>query len=376
MRLPLVRAGEVSCRVVSADQPTHGARLGSAKNREAACESLLSRVQKWDADLRQWKLVIGSIGLLSRTGECEMDSGDRVHFASHSCQGPALSCGVAFPESDGMKPLLKWAGGKRAIAPVIAAHLPEDWQRGRYFEPFIGGAAMFLYLNPKDALLADMNPHLIDFYRTVQANPDGLLDQISELKKEFDSAPDSSKAEVFYDMRNRFNDSAHADNHAALLFALNKLCFNGLFRVNSAGKFNVPFGHKKVFPDIDTSGFKSVSERLAVTEIVHSDFENAVQGSQEGDFVYFDPPYIPITETSSFTSYAADGFDIDDQKRLASLMKELHRKGVKAVLSNSATALTSEVYVGLRQVTIQAPRMVSASGAGRGTIDELLVFNF
>lgn len=275
-----------------------------------------------------------------------------------------------------MKPLLKWAGGKRAIAPVIAAHLPNDWNHGTYFEPFFGGGAMFLHLHPKQAVLSDMNSHLISFYQAVKGDWLGLVDQIQVLKEEFDVADLQSKSNVFYTMRDRFNDPANTKEHAALLYALNKLCFNGLFRVNSKGNFNVPFGHKKVFPDIDIQNFEAVSQRFLSSQIRHCDFEAAVAGAARGDFVYFDPPYIPLTETSNFTGYAVDGFGIDEQKRLASLMYVLKKRGVKSVLSNSATKLTEEVFSGFRQEKIQAPRMVSASGAGRGTVDELLVFNF
>ncbi len=275
-----------------------------------------------------------------------------------------------------MKPLLKWAGGKRHIADVLEAHLPRDWNSGAYFEPFLGGAALFLHLAPKHSHLSDVNSKLIGFYREVRDNPDGLFNSIETVADKFDSLPDRDKREFFLELRCDFNNSQDAQELPTLFYSLNKLCFNGLYRENSKGEFNVPFGQKKSFPRPNRADFLDVAARLAGSELQVADFEHTIAQCKPGDFVYFDPPYIPVNPTSSFTSYSSEGFGLRDQNRLAQTLIDLGQRGVKAMLSNSFTPLTAEIYSGLRHVKISAPRMVSANGAGRGMIDELLVMNY
>lgn len=281
-----------------------------------------------------------------------------------------------------MKPLLKWAGGKRHIAPLVHSRFPENWNSGRYYEPFLGGAAIFLHVTPQNAVLADVNAHLVKFYTDVQTDPQLLVSQIREIGRKFNEFDEKTiegmeeKQLYFYDLRAQFNSSLTSPEHSALMFALNKLCFNGLYRENSKGAFNVPFGKKKIFPSFTDDEFLEVSRLLTDIEIHNCDFEAAVGSSKAGDFVYFDPPYVPIDATAHFTSYSASGFGIEDQKRLAALMFELAERGVKALLSNSATELTREIYAGLNSDTISAPRMVSAKGSSRKPVDELLIMNF
>jgi len=275
-----------------------------------------------------------------------------------------------------VKPLLKWAGGKRQIAPTLEQFLPKGWDSGTYFEPFLGGAALFLYLEPRRARLADINPRLVRFYSDVKEQPTQLLEEIQKIAVQFDELPFGSKKDYYLEIRAEYNSTDSSLRSSALFFALNKLCFNGLYRENSKGGFNVPFGQKKKFPEIPVSDFESVSRGFSGVEIAHSDFESSVAHAREGDFVYFDPPYVPLEETPSFTSYSAEGFGYEAQKRLAATMHELKSRGVRAMLSNSSTPLTVEIYAGLRQETISAPRMVSASAAGRGPIDELVILNY
>jgi DNA adenine methylase len=163
---------------------------------------------------------------------------------------------------------------------------------------------------------------------------------------------------------------------SALFFVLNKLCFNGLYRENSKGLFNVPFGKKESFPELDQDLFAHASIVFQKAKIYVADFEASLKSAKSGDFVYLDPPYIPLDATSSFTSYSSGGFGLDSQERLARVMGELAQKGVRAMLSNSATPLTGKIYKGFRFVEIQAPRMVSAKAAGRGQIAELLIMNY
>jgi DNA adenine methylase len=275
-----------------------------------------------------------------------------------------------------VKPLLKWAGGKRQIAPTLEKFLPSDWNAGTYFEPFLGGAALFLYLEPARARLADINPWLVRFYTDVKHHHILLMAEIQKIVDQFDALPLEQKKNYYLELRAEFNAAEESLRSSALFFALNKLCFNGLYRENSKGNFNVPFGQKKKFPEISVSDFAAVSKGFSGVEIDNSDFESTVAHAIAGDFVYFDPPYVPLADSPSFTSYSAEGFGYEAQKRLAATMHELKERGVKAMLSNSATPLTVEIYEGLRQETISAPRMVSAKAAGRGPIDELVILNY
>jgi DNA adenine methylase len=275
-----------------------------------------------------------------------------------------------------MKPLLKWAGGKRHIAHTLERHIPEDWSSGTYFEPFLGGAALFLHLKPGSAVVADLNPWLVRFYKDVRDVPQKLLDGIQTLADSFDSAPIEYKKDFYLDVRAKFNDLQPSIHSSVLFFALNKLCFNGLYRENSKGKFNVPFGKKLKFPSIMFEDFLAASRLLAVTSIAVADFVETVERASEGDFVYFDPPYIPLSATASFTSYSSEGFGLDSQRRLASTMLNLQERGVRAMTSNSFTDLTAEIYGSMRQEVVLAPRMVSARASGRGEVKELLIMNY
>ena len=280
-------------------------------------------------------------------------------------------------ELEGVSPLLKWAGGKRHIAELLAGFLPANWRSGKYYEPFVGGGAMFLHLQPRQAYLSDLNPRLVGFYRFVKDSPKALLSSINQLCDEFDIASSAAKSEVFYEMRSRFNKSDPQEiESASLLYALNKLCFNGLYRENSKGLFNVPFGHKKRFPPVGERDFLAVSKLLSTAELRTCDFSVAVETSAPGDFVYFDPPYIPLNVTSSFTAYSSAGFGIEHQRRLAELMQALAVRGVRAMCSNSDSVLTREVYSSFHVDVIQAPRMVSASSDGRKLVNELVIRNY
>lgn len=276
-----------------------------------------------------------------------------------------------------MKPLLKWAGGKRHIARELEASFPVGWNSGTYIEPFIGGGAMFLHLNPNNALIADLNKRLVGFYTHIQKNVDDVFNGISEIANVFENAPLEEKKDLYLNFRTRFNASGvDTLDSAVLLYSINKLCFNGLYRENSKGGFNVPFGQKKNFPPLIKDDFEEVSRLLEHTEILNSDFEGTIARAKRGDFVYLDPPYIPIDITASFTSYHSEGFGVADQQRLAKAMLELGKSGVKAMCSNSDTPLTREIYSQLNVATIQAPRMVSAKASGRGSVSELVITNY
>lgn len=276
-----------------------------------------------------------------------------------------------------MKPLLKWAGGKRHIAEELLSSFPVDWNKGTYIEPFIGGGAMFLFLAPEKAIIADLNIRLFGFYSHIKSSPEEVFNGIFEIAKEFNELELEKKKDFYLDLRSKYNLSdVNSLESAVLLYSINKLCFNGLYRENSRGFFNVPFGQKKIFPVLDKLEFESASNLLAKATILNSDFEGTISHAVQGDFVYLDPPYIPIDATASFTSYHADGFGLPDQERLAQKMLELKDAGIKAMCSNSDTPLTRDIYGSLNQKTIQAPRMVSAKASGRGSVSELVITNY
>ncbi len=276
-----------------------------------------------------------------------------------------------------VKPLLKWAGGKRQIAGELFDRFPSNWNQGTYIEPFIGGGAVFLHVAPSRAVIADLNSRLYGFYIQVKTNPNQLYSGIANLADDFNALEELDKKDFYLSLRSRYNQSVEDSlESAVLLYVLNKLCFNGLYRENSKGGFNVPFGQKKQLPYLDEVELRSVSKVLAETTILNADFEATIEKAEHGDFVYLDPPYIPIDATSSFTSYHSNGFGIAEQERLASAMLRLKSEGVNAMCSNSDTPLTHEIYKGLNISAIQAPRMVSAKASGRGSVSELVITNY
>ena len=276
-----------------------------------------------------------------------------------------------------MKPLLKWAGGKRHIAEELFSYFPSDWNKGVYFEPFFGGGAVFLHIKPENAIISDFNAKLTNFYEQVKNDVDFLYESILEIATNFDSQENENKTAYFMSLRRRFNENQNNDiESASLLYALNKLCFNGLYRENSKGFFNVPFGQKKKFPEVTKNDFLEVSELLQKTQIKTADFADVLALAESGDFVYLDPPYIPIDATSSFTSYHAEGFSLKDQERLSALMTELQNRSIRAICSNSDTEITRNIYGSHKLNMINAPRMVGAKSSSRGLISELVITNF
>ena len=236
---------------------------------------------------------------------------------------------------------------------------------------------MFLHVAPTRAVIADLNSRLYGFYLQVKNNPEALYVGIVEIADEFNATKGPDKKDFYLSLRSKYNHSAEDSfESAVLLYALNKLCFNGLYRENSKGGFNVPFGQKKHLQYLDEEELRSVSTVLADTVILNADFETTIGRAIRGDFVYLDPPYIPIDATSSFTSYHSNGFGIEEQERLASAMLKMKGGGINAMCSNSDTPLTREIFIGLNIEVIQAPRMVSAKASGRGSVSELVITNY
>ena len=266
-------------------------------------------------------------------------------------------------------PIVKWVGGKRQLMFELLKNMPQNYNR--YFEPFIGGGALFFELQLDNAYISDMNEELINLYQVVRDNVDEL---ITDLKKH-----DISK-EYFMEIRNidRTEDYKNWSSvqKASRFIYLNRTCFNGMYRVNSKGEFNVPFGHYKNPRIVDENNLINCSNLLQRTEIRHADFSEILTKVQESDFVYFDPPYVPLNETSSFTSYTKDGFDIDMQLKLRDVCDELDSIGVKFLLSNTDTKLVNELYENYNIKKVFASRQINANADGRGKITEVLVRNY
>lgn len=266
-------------------------------------------------------------------------------------------------------PIVKWVGGKRQLMFELLKNMPKSYNR--YFEPFIGGGALFFELRPENAYISDMNEELINLYSIVR---DNVYDLIADLNKH-----EVSK-EYFLEIRNldRTDEYKNLSNvqRASRFIYLNRTCFNGLYRVNSQGQFNVPFGNYKNPRIVDENNLLNCSELLKNTEIKCADFSGILLKVKKGDFVYFDPPYVPLNETSSFTSYTKNGFDMDMQFELREVCNELNSMGVMFMLSNSDTKLVNELYANYEIKKVFASRAVNANADGRGKITEVLVRNY
>ncbi len=265
------------------------------------------------------------------------------------------------------KPILKWAGGKNALIKQFAPHFPKPETYPRYFEPFVGGGAVFFNLQPAQSLLFDLNADLIELYTLVRDDVESVIDALQRHINE---------RSYFNEMRALDPVTLTPSERAARFIFLNRTCYNGLYRVNSRGQFNVPFGKYKNPKIRDTEGLQSASNALQGVHLEVADFETSLARCTKGDFIYFDPPYAPLSATSSFISYTKVGFDAADQKRLADLYRALDDRGCLLMLSNSSAPLVVELYDGFAIHEISARRAINSKATGRGLITELLVTNF
>jgi DNA adenine methylase len=262
-------------------------------------------------------------------------------------------------------PFVKWAGGKTSLLPELLKHVPSPLLHP-YHEPFVGGGALFFAVVPRRAVLSDANAELIHCWQQVRDDVHGVLDALAG------HAYDRARFEAV-----RALDPLRLPpaERAARFIYLNKTCFNGLWRVNRAGRFNVPFGRYKNPTFHDPGLLLRASRALRGVQIHRAGFEISLQRASPGDFVYLDPPYDPLSETASFTSYTRDAFTWEDQKELAAGCVALDRRGVRFLLSNSATPRVRALYRRFEQRVVRAPRHISCKGESRGRVDELLVFN-
>jgi DNA adenine methylase len=267
------------------------------------------------------------------------------------------------------RPFLKWAGGKSRLISDYEPYLPPVETIRHYFEPFIGSAALFFHLQPAQALLADCNRKLIEVYEVVRDDVDSLIAALQ---------PHKNEKKYYYRVRAQDPRSLDKVERAARIIYMNKTCYNGLYRENQQGEFNVPFGRYKRPRICDEPRLRAASSALQGVELCAGDFGEAVAGAGVGDFVYFDPPYVPLNATSNFTSYSRFGFDAHDHRRLARTIATLTARDCRVMLSNSAAPLVYELYdrAEYRLHEIEARRNINSKANGRGPVTELLILNY
>jgi DNA adenine methylase len=298
------------------------------------------------------------------------------------------------------RPFLKWAGGKTQLLNEFSKRLPGELKEGsitKYVEPFIGGGAVFFYLNQRfsfeKCFIYDVNEELILSYQVIKRSVKKLITELEALESDYLSRNDRKREEFFYEVRDAFNKKlpeidfknygAEWVGRAARIIFLNRTCYNGLFRVNRKGEFNVPFGRYKDPEILDEDNLKDIAMLLKNTYIKPGDFTQCRNYVDDHTFVYFDPPYRPLNQTSSFTSYSRDGFSDKDQARLVEFFKELDEKGAKIMLSNSDPknenpddSFFDELYADYSIERVPARRMINCDGARRGNINELIITNY
>lgn len=273
------------------------------------------------------------------------------------------------------RPFLKWVGGKRQLIPQIKRYIPESYYR--YFEPFVGGGALFFNLKPKIAYLNDINKILISTYKNIKNHPYEIVEKVEEMQKKFYEEDNKERKKYYYEIRDAFNNLRFDSIlKTSYVIFLNKTCYNGMYRENSKGKFNVPFGRYKNPKILDKQNILTVSELLKDVIITNHSFEKAVEEAKRDDFIYFDPPYHPLSITSSFTSYSNSGFTRENQKKLRDVFEDLDKRGCLVMLSNSDTEFIRKIYKGYIQKKVTARRSINCKASGRGKINELLILNY
>ena len=280
-------------------------------------------------------------------------------------------------------PPLKWAGGKASLLPQMQNHFPETF--GRYHEPFLGGGAVFFFLSPQRgarAFLSDLNEELINFYIVLREQVEDFLTEVRVLHETYLRLSETEREKFYYEWRNADRSPEFRKwsplQRAVRFYFLNKTAFNGLYRINRQGLFNVPWGGYKrpaLYRPQVLRDAAEVLQRFAVF-LETASFEIVLENAQSGDFVYFDPPYAPLSATASFTTYTSGGFGEAEQKRLANVCRELDRRGVMFLLSNSDLSWVRALYKGFAIFTVQARRNINSKGDKRGPVNEILVRNY
>lgn len=301
----------------------------------------------------------------------------------------------------GAKPFLKWAGGKSQLLNDLVRRLPQKIKTTqkihRYVEPFVGSGALFFKLKNhfrvEDSYLIDINKELIVGWKVIKNNPQELVKKLNNLQNNYYRKTEDERKKFYYEIRNEYNTQMHSFNYseynkdwvrrATYLIFLNKTCFNGLFRVNSKGEFNVPFGRYKNPKICDEKNIRAVNASLENTKIYCMDFYRSEKWISPGSFVYLDPPYRPLSETAYFTGYSNQGFGEKEQQRLAEFYKEMDERGAYLMLSNSdpknedpEDEFFDELYRGFHIERVDAKRFINCDASGRGPIKELIIRNY
>ncbi|MCR2043650.1 DNA adenine methylase [Anaerosalibacter massiliensis] len=289
------------------------------------------------------------------------------------------------------KPFVKWAGGKRQLIAVINESLPSELKEGkitRYIEPFVGGGAMLFYLSQNykfdEIIINDLNLDLINIYITIKNDVNKLIEELRKLSYEYFKLDNEDRKDYYSTIRSKFNnDGLDEIKKSAYFIFLNRTCFNGLYRVNKKGQFNVPYGKYKKPLILDEDNLLNVSKLLQNVTIFNKDFEDMDTYIDENTFVYFDPPYRPLNKTSSFTSYNEYKFDDREQIRLANFYKKLSSRGAKLMLSNSDPKNVDSsddffdiLYKENNIIRVGAKRNINSNANKRGKINELLILNY
>lgn len=313
-----------------------------------------------------------------------------------TAEKPIDARSIRYSKSDEkkVKPFLKWAGGKGQLLSEIEKYYPfENGRITKYAEPFVGGGAVLFDIlskyDLKEVYISDINTELINTYRIIRNDIDDLIEMLYRMQNDFVPLDTDNRKDYYMKKRERFNDlkvnGNEGDNieKAALMIFLNKTCFNGLFRVNKKGLFNVPMGAYKNPMICDETNLRAVSKNLQKVTIVREDYRKSADFIDENTFVYFDPPYRPITDTASFTAYTENVFNDDEQIELARFVDDMHQKGAKVVISNSDPKNSNtednffdNIYSAYKIKRVDATRMINCNSEARGKIKELIISNF
>ena len=295
---------------------------------------------------------------------------------------------------DVVRPFVKWAGGKGSLIPQITKYYPFELKNGRiekYVEPFVGGGAVLIDILQKyevqEAYAFDINKDLINCYNVIKFNVEDLIQKLEKKEKEFLSLDNEKRKNYFYDVREEYNsyvlDAEPNVKRASEFIFLNRTCFNGLYRVNRNGKFNVPFGKYKNPTICDSSNLRNLTKLIKDVLFEYGDYKKSEGIIDRNTFVYFDPPYRPLSDTSGFTSYAKEDFNDEKQKELAEYFNLLSTRNAKLMLSNSNPKnvdsndnFFEDIYRGFNINEVSAKRMINSNSEGRGEISELLITNY
>lgn len=297
--------------------------------------------------------------------------------------------------SEKARPFVKWAGGKGSLISQLSNFYPYELKNGiieRYIEPFVGGGAVLIDIlqnyDVRQAYAFDINMDLINAYNVIKNNVEELITNLKRMETEYLQLEQEERKNYFYNIRNEYNDYTLQENEqnvqrASQFIYLNRTCFNGLYRVNRDGKFNVPVGSYKNPTICDEKNLRNLSELIQNVQFQYGDYRKSMEYVTENTFVYFDPPYRPLNMTSGFTSYTKEDFNDDNQRELATFYRELNERNAKLMLSNSNPKNINEedqffdnIYQGFNIDEIYASRMINANSNGRGKISEILVTNY